>query len=125
MLSGERLHQWVGARYDVARADGSDTSRFPRQQILVRRLIEDGFDFTRVMADRALVSMTGENALAELRHVTADWHYTTMDDVWPATLDGKAVLVRRPRSAPPPARSARPAWRQTLAALGAAVRWRR
>jgi anionic cell wall polymer biosynthesis LytR-Cps2A-Psr (LCP) family protein len=96
VLSGERIHQWAGARYDVARADGSDLSRLRRQQVLVRRLIEDGLDFTRAMADPALISMTSETALEELRQVRADWRYATMDDVVPDTIDGKAVLLRPP-----------------------------
>jgi anionic cell wall polymer biosynthesis LytR-Cps2A-Psr (LCP) family protein len=123
-LSGERIHQWIGARYDVAHADGSDTSRFPRQQVLIRCLIEDGFDFSRVLDDETKVSLTGDAALTEVRQVRADWHYTALDDVWPAKVEGKSVLVRRPRQVPIAPRPVPPFWRRKLAALTAAARRR-
>jgi anionic cell wall polymer biosynthesis LytR-Cps2A-Psr (LCP) family protein len=97
VLSGERIHQWLGARYALGRG-GSDFARIRRQQVFVRRLIEDGFDFTRAIADPALISTTGERALQELSQVRADWRYSVMDDVVDEKIDGKAVLVRRPRN---------------------------
>jgi anionic cell wall polymer biosynthesis LytR-Cps2A-Psr (LCP) family protein len=94
LLSGERIHQWMGARYEV---DGisSDFGRIRRQQILLSRLIEDGFDFTRVIADPARSSMTSARACDELREVRADWVCSAIDDVVDDKIDGKAVLVRR------------------------------
>jgi anionic cell wall polymer biosynthesis LytR-Cps2A-Psr (LCP) family protein len=96
MLSGERIHQWLGARYALGRG-GSDFYRIRRQQVFVRRLIEDGFDFTRAIANPDLFSMTGAAAREELRQVKADWRQTIMDDVVDEKINGKAVLVRRPR----------------------------
>ena len=97
VLSGERIHQWLGARYAVGRG-GSDFFRIRRQQVFVRRLIEEGFDFTRAVANPELISMTSEGACDELRQVKADWPHTIMDDVVDEKIDGKAVLVRRPRN---------------------------
>lgn len=101
VLRGERIHQWIGARYDVAGVDGSDLTRIRRQQVLVRRLLEDKYDFTRALADPTLVSITSDLALDELRQVRADWHFAVMDDVVANTIDGKSVLVRA-RSRPRP-----------------------
>jgi hypothetical protein len=97
VLSGERIHQWLGARYAV-KGPSSDLFRITRQQVLVRRLLEDGFDFTRALADPQLVSSTGAAALDELREVRGDWRYEVMDDVVPDKIDGMTVLMRRPRS---------------------------
>ena len=44
-LQGERIHQWLGARA------GSDLHRIERQKIFVRRLIEQNFDFTSLLAN--------------------------------------------------------------------------
>ena len=58
------------------------------------RLLEDGFDFTRALANPQFVSSTGASALDELREVRGDWRYEVMDDVVPEKIDGMAVLVR-------------------------------
>lgn len=97
VLSGERIHQWLGARYAV-KGPSSDLFRITRQQVLVRRLLEDGFDFTPALADPQSVSSTGAAALDELRAVRGDWRYEVMDDVAPEKIDGMTVLVRLPRS---------------------------
>jgi hypothetical protein len=95
VLRGERIHQWIGARYDVAGVDGSDLTRIRRQQVLVRRLLEDAFDFSRALADPKLVSITGDGALDDLGGVNAQWHFAVMDDnLVVETIDGKSVLVR-------------------------------
>jgi hypothetical protein len=96
MLAGERIHQWLGARYAV-QGPSSDLFRIRRQQVFVRRLLEDGFDFTRALANPESISMTSARAVDELRNVRADWSFATMDDVAPETIDGMAVLVRRPK----------------------------
>jgi hypothetical protein len=124
VLSGERIHQWLGARYDVEGADGSDTSRFPRQQVFVRRLIETQFDFSRLLDDPTLVSMTGAGAVAELREVRADWRFTSLDDVWPAKIEEKSVLVRRPNTDTDASVAHRPAWRRALASFSGSTRRR-
>src|SRR4051812_46887068 len=43
-LQGERIHQWVGAR---TRVDGpsTDFDRIGRQQVLIRCLLDDDFEF--------------------------------------------------------------------------------
>lgn len=53
-LSGERLHQWIGARFAVE-GPSSDLHRLARQGVLLRALIEQRADFSTVLADAELV----------------------------------------------------------------------
>jgi hypothetical protein len=94
-LSGERLHQWLGARR-VPNGAGSDLDRIRRQQVLVRRLLEDGFDFHSVLADEQLHRWTGPKiARDELAQVRSDWFFEVFDDVVPKNIAGQSVLVSR------------------------------
>ena len=47
-LEGERIHQWIGARFELDRPS-SDLERVARQQVFVRALLEQGFDFSQVV----------------------------------------------------------------------------
>jgi hypothetical protein len=94
ILEGERLHQWMGARYRVT-GPGSDLQRILRQQVLFRSLLEQGFDFARVLADDGEVAISGP-ALDELRRVDASFTIDTFaSDAVPRRINGKDVLVRR------------------------------
>jgi hypothetical protein len=88
VLSGERVHQWVGAR------GGSDLHRLERQKVLLRRLLEQGFDFRRALADPAGYRCSDPAALAELAQVRPNWAMETLGGLTPETIDGKQVLVR-------------------------------
>ena len=95
-LVGERIHQWVGARKsaDTPPPKLPDLDRIERQKILVRCLLEEGFDFSRTLTDPALVAVHGAGALEQLGAVRADWALRTYHMVKPMTIDGKMVLVR-------------------------------
>jgi glycosyltransferase involved in cell wall biosynthesis len=100
-LQGERIHQWVGARYEANghRAPflwSHDFGRMRRQQVLVRRLLEDGFDFSELVADPELVSATGPEALEELSRVDESWSLELIEDVRGTVRDGQMVLEREP-----------------------------
>jgi hypothetical protein len=92
-LSGERLHQWIGARSRVSGA-GSDLQRLERQQTLVQVLLATGFDFAATLADPDLFRTAGRDPLAILGMVRPDWNCCLFDSVSDATIDGKAVLIR-------------------------------
>jgi hypothetical protein len=113
VLSGERLHQWIGARYVVGGA-GSDLHRIRRQQALIKALLEQGFDFSAVLADSKRIRRTGR-PLPPLRAIRADWTMTTYDKLDNATVDGKQVLV--PIDPLPPI-LVLPLWRRALGRLG-------
>lgn len=93
-LSGERVHQWIGARYRVGAA-GSDLDRITRQQALLRELVRQGFDFaeapTRGMPRPEL---SDPGALAELGCIDGGWQMATLGRLRPAQVDGMEVLLR-------------------------------
>jgi hypothetical protein len=93
-LSGDGVHQWVGAR-SVLVGDGSDLDRIRRQQTLVRELLRSGHDPSGVLDDATGVAVDGADALVTLRSVTKDWTTATFDQVVPTRIEGKDVLVRR------------------------------
>ena len=94
-LDGERIHQWIGARFELGRPS-SDLDRIGRQQVLVRALLAQGFDFSRALSNPGSVSSSGQGALEELREVRPGWRFRTLPRLRPVTSDGKAVLVHHP-----------------------------
>lgn len=96
-LEGERIHQWLGARRsaDTPPARFPDLDRFERQQTLIRRLLEEGFDFSILLDDLALVRLSGASAFGPIAAVRVDWELHTFSRVEPETRDGKMILIRR------------------------------
>ncbi len=92
-LTGERVHQWIGARYAVT-GHSADLYRLARQGVLLRALLQQGADFAKVLADPALVRMEGADPLPVLRQVTADWQMRVFRRVHGKTFAGRMVLVR-------------------------------
>jgi hypothetical protein len=95
VLEGERIHEWIGSRVKPRGWAGSDLDRIERQKLFLLALLEGGFDFTRAMRPGLAVSISGPEALADLRGVRSDWALETLADLVPATIDGNEVL--RPR----------------------------
>ena len=115
-LSGERIHQWIGARTTVEGL-GSDLERIERQKILVRALLESGFDFSGAVADPELALFFGAEPGDEIATVTAGWRFDTLEGLAPARLAGKSVLVRRRRP------TARGLWRDWVVNPAERGRW--
>jgi hypothetical protein len=92
-LSGERIHQWIGARYRVGTA-GSDFERIRRQQELVVALLSKGFDFRAFIADGLPTRISSPKAIEEIARVRPAWRFETLSDLEPVRIDGKAVLRR-------------------------------
>jgi anionic cell wall polymer biosynthesis LytR-Cps2A-Psr (LCP) family protein len=93
-LQGERIHQWLGGRY--ARdptARSSDLDRIQRQQVFVRALLRQGFDFSRVFHAGKEPAISSQAALDDLRRVRRWWRFSCMDRVDDRCIDGKHVLV--------------------------------
>lgn len=108
-LVGVRIHQWAGARTsaDVPAPSFPDLDRIERQQLLVRALLEDGFEFAKVLRDPALVSVDGPGALDVLGAVRSSWAFRTYTRFHSATVGEKMVLVARSRLLRTPWRSRR------------------
>ena len=94
-LSGERLHQWLGARRRIDKPS-DDRGRISRQQELVAVALGDGVDFRRFIADPESVRGASPEALAELARVRPLWRIQTLGPLVPRRVDGKEVLVRAP-----------------------------
>lgn len=90
-LRGERVHQWIGARYRVDGA-GSDLERIDRQQALLRALLRRRFDF-----GPAFGGGLSPAAAADLCRVGADWQMATLGGLRSTRAGGKDVLVRGER----------------------------
>jgi hypothetical protein len=95
-LAGERLHQWIGARTMIHRG-GSDLLRCDRQQVFLRALLGQGFDFGRVLEDADLWRAAGADPFPVLKAVSAGWSMRTFRSVRGTTIDGKSVLLKMGR----------------------------
>ena len=102
-LRGERVHQWIGARHvrDPS-TPGSDLARIGRQQVLVRRLLRDGFDFSMVLADRERPLVSDPMAIEDLGRVRWWWRMAHTDQVADRQVNGQHVLtLLSPEPKPP------------------------
>ena len=97
-LSGDRIHEWLGARKRSAvpgmRGLDNDWQRMRRQQVFVLALIEQGFDFSFLLTDKDLVQVSSGDGLRELALIDATWRLNSFDDVRDETIDGMRVLVK-------------------------------
>jgi hypothetical protein len=93
VLSGARVHEWIGARFDAEGA-GSDLERIERQKIFLVALLEAGFDFRRALGKGVAHSISSPEAVRELSRVRAGWSLETLDGLVPAEIEGELVLVR-------------------------------
>lgn len=91
-LSGERLHQWIGARSELD-GGGSDLRRLRRQAILLKVLLAKGFDFSSALRDPSLISISGSDPLSLLAQIGTHWKMVVFDQVENAVVDDKSVLV--------------------------------
>jgi len=95
-LTGDRVHEWLGARYDVSGFSGGDIGRMARQQVFLRELLRTDFPLgDAILARREELDVSGPRALVELRAVRSDWRMRTMGGWLPAKVGGREVLVRR------------------------------
>ena len=92
-LSGERLHQWIGARYAVEGLS-SDLHRLARQGVLLRALLEQKADFSTVLADAELVRIEGADPLPVLAQVDASWGLRVFSRVHDETI-GERMILRK------------------------------
>jgi hypothetical protein len=93
-LSGVRIHQWIGAR-TMVNGQGTDFHRLRRQQVFLRALLAQGFDFGRVLSNPDLMRITGPDPLPVLARIDHRWKMRVSDWVDTAMIDGKMVLVPR------------------------------
>jgi hypothetical protein len=91
-LTGIRLHEWIGARTSVNR-DRTDLDRLARQQVFIRRLLEEQVEFSSILDDTDRLRISDPKAIEVLARVRPDWDFSTFDRVHRAEVDGKQALV--------------------------------
>lgn len=93
-LVGERFHQWMGARVppEGYHDASSDLLRLQRQQVLLRRLLEEKFDFASVSQDG--LDLSSPEAYQDLKLIGSDWSFCTLAGITPATIRKMYVFVR-------------------------------
>ena len=94
ILSGERIHQWLGARYEAGarRVKFPDLDRCGRQVVFLRRLLETEFDFSPLLDGKTRAS--SDKALSDVRQVDASWEMSVFDQVKEARIEKMQVLVK-------------------------------
>jgi anionic cell wall polymer biosynthesis LytR-Cps2A-Psr (LCP) family protein len=92
-LSGERLHQWMGARYAVS-GKSSDLYRLARQATLLRALLQQHADFSVVLADPERYRIEGADPLPVLAQVDASWQMRVFDRVHPVKIRRIKALAK-------------------------------
>lgn len=93
-LSGERLHQWIGARLELDQG-GSDIRRLRRQCVLLKVLLATNFNFRKALQDPKLFAVSGPDPIPLLTEVGVHWKMVVFDHVKNTVIDGKSVLLRR------------------------------
>lgn len=99
LLSGERIHQWMGARYTIDEGN-SDLRRLDRHITLLRSLLEQNFDFAKLVANEEQVSTYGSNVFEDLRQVGADWKLEVLEPVEHKRIGKRLVVIKKSRFDP-------------------------
>lgn len=117
-LQGERIHQWLGARYGRdPEVLSTDLTRIQRQQVFVRALLRQRFDFSSALDGPIEPSLSDPAAVDDLRRVRSWWRMAYTDQVADRVLDdGRQVLVLRSPEPTPPR------WRRGVTRVGSHLR---
>lgn len=93
VLEGERIHQWMGARYTPRDFEwaGSDLGRCARQQVMLREMLKARVPFETFLKG-ALQSFG--NPLEELSKVGDGWTMRTLGGLVDKKINRMLVLVR-------------------------------
>lgn len=99
LLSGERIHQWLGARTSFDKGN-SDLNRIERHKILLHRLLEQNFDFKKLINDQEYFSIYGSSVFEDLKQVRSNWKFETLGPLEHAKIGQMLVVVKKSRLHP-------------------------
>jgi len=94
VLSGERIHQFLGARFRVNKedyVDFSDFERIKRQMVFVKQLLIERFDFSVFVKQEMLASE--KEALKLISLVNAQYECHLYRNCRPVTVNKASVLI--------------------------------
>ena len=94
ILSGERIHQWIGAREWVGppRPPTQEFYRIQRQQVFLKKLLEKKFDFGLIPSEG--VSVSDPKAYDDLKQVDEKWNLIIFDRAIFQKINGMSVLTK-------------------------------
>ncbi len=109
ILTGDRFHEWIGARYAINPNGfiGSDFDRIYRQQVLVKELLINKFDFNIIDNDmdydeyiKNIKDIRGLdiNVINILKTVDSTWILKTVNNLVDERINNKIVLVIKTRT---------------------------
>jgi len=99
LRAGERIHQWMGARYTIDKRN-SDLRRLDRHITLLRSLLEQNFDFTRLITNKEYYSTYGASVFEDLTQVEADWKLEVLGPVAHKKIGRRLVVIKKSRFHP-------------------------
>ena len=75
ILSGERLHQWIGARYAVKPYGiiGTDLDRINRQQVLIKEILKNNLKFNINNLNKNNSSGLNDNIINIIKTINNTW----------------------------------------------------
>ncbi len=93
-LSGDRIHEWIGARYAVDKTSSysSDLDRILRQQILIKEILKTKKENIKSYKSEYIRGLNN-NILEVLDTIDDTWTYTRIKNLLTATINKKMVLI--------------------------------
>lgn len=94
-LTGERIHQFIGARYRKNKSmyeDLPDIERIQRQITFVKAMLKSNFDFYR-FAHNDTTILGDINLFNQLKKVSADYHFKIYRNFQPVKINNMSVLA--------------------------------
>lgn len=96
-LSGDRIHEWIGARYGIGKRTKyyDDFGRIRRQKILMRQLLDQGFNFYIDDVNPDDIRGLCGGSIFTLRNIDKTWtlRHISIKNFVDEIIDKKAVLV--------------------------------
>ena len=95
ILSGERIHQWIGARFSAYKDKSfNDLDRIRRQRIFIQEMIKQKIDLS-FNIDEGVSSSDLNKCIDEIRQIDDTWKTAMFNSFEKRKINGAFVLVKR------------------------------
>jgi len=93
-LVGERIHHFLGARFRIDKNVAlPDFDRILRQQVFVKCLLEQHFNFKQFLIEN--ISFSHPDALDQLHLINSQYEFKLANNCFPVTIQGMKVLFKK------------------------------